>query len=196
MGGRWRGNIISKSYTGLSINFYSVMVEGSPFITLQGLNLEPELKPCWCLMPLGHRRESLLVSRVSERKVSLLGGKKRKIGEKKKRFCLSDRAVQLSANAKEGKTLRRHVKPLIQLSVVLVGSKWRLACERDPHSACVVQPFPPSTQPPQPEPRAQGMCYADFPISMIDLILDDSVPKCLCEIISLATEQLLNTRNC
>lgn len=45
-------------------------------------------------------------------------------------------------------------------------------------------------------PGAQGMCYADFPISMIDLILDDSVPKCLCEIISLATEQLLNTRNC
>lgn len=88
MGGRWRGNIISRSYTGLSINFYSVMVEGSPFITLQGLNLEPELKPCWCLMPLGHRRESLLVSRVSERKVSLLGGKKRKIGEKKKKKVL------------------------------------------------------------------------------------------------------------
>lgn len=52
------------------------------------------------------------------------GEKKENRGKKKKkRFCLSDRAVQLSANAKEGKTLRRHVKPLIQLSVVLVGSK-------------------------------------------------------------------------
>lgn len=37
---------------------------------------------------------------------------------------------------------------------------------------------------------------ANFAISMIDLILDDSAPKCLCKIISLATEQLLNTRNC
>lgn len=51
------------------------------------------------------------------------GGKKKGKQEKKKRFCLSDRAVQLSANAKEGKALRRHVKPLIQLSVVLVGRK-------------------------------------------------------------------------
>lgn len=45
-------------------------------------------------------------------------------------------------------------------------------------------------------PGGEGKRYADFAISMIDLILDDSVPKCLCEIISLATEQLLNTRNC
>lgn len=44
--------------------------------------------------------------------------------------------------------------------------------------------------------RGEGKRYADFAINMIDLILDDSVPKCLCEIISLATEQLLNTRNC
>lgn len=45
------------------MNFYSIMVEGSPFIILQGLNPEAELKSCWCLMPLGHGRESLLVSK-------------------------------------------------------------------------------------------------------------------------------------
>lgn len=49
--------------------------------------------------------------------------KKKKIGRKKKGFCLSDRDVELSANAKEGRTLLRHVKALIQLSVVLVGRK-------------------------------------------------------------------------
>lgn len=72
---------------------------------LQGLNLEPELKPCWCLMPLGHRRELLLVSKSKWRESQFAGEKKKKENRKKKRFCLSDRAVQLSANAKEGKTL-------------------------------------------------------------------------------------------
>lgn len=77
MGDRQRGNIISRIYTGLPINFYSIMVEGSPFIILKGLNLEPELKSCWCLMPLGHRRESLLVSKSEWRESQFAGQKKR-----------------------------------------------------------------------------------------------------------------------
>lgn len=53
----------------------------------------------------------------------MLRRNKRKIGKKKKKKILSDRAVQLSANAKEGKTLQRDVKALIQPSAVLVGRK-------------------------------------------------------------------------
>lgn len=156
MGGRQRGNIISRSFAGLSINFYSIMVEGSLFIILQGLNLEAELKSCWCLMSLGHGRESLLVSKSKSRESQSAREKKKENRKKKKRFCLSDRAVQLSANAKEGKTLRRHVKPVIQLSVVVVGRKWRLTGERDLHGACVVQPFPPCAQ-------STGNVFCTFP---------------------------------
>lgn len=73
-----------------------------------------------------------------------------------------------------------------------------MTCEMNSYSACVVEAL--LILPGQPlhsqGPGGEGKRYADFAISMIDLILDDSVPKCLREIISLATEQLLNTRNC
>lgn len=99
---------------------------------------------------------------------------------------MSDRAVPLSANAKKGKILRRHVKPLIQLPIVLISRKPRLTCGGSGAVVARGNLVLPG--------GSEGQRAAD--ISGIDLILDGSVPKCLCEIISPATEQLLNTRNC
>lgn len=104
MGGRQRGNIISRSYTGPSINFYSVMVEGSPFITLQGLNLEPELKSCWCLMPLGHGRELLLVSKSEWRESQFAGGEKKKENRKKKKVLFVRQSCTIVCKCQGGKS--------------------------------------------------------------------------------------------
>jgi len=106
-------------------------------------------------MPLAHGREQLLRSRSERRESQFAGGGKK---GNKNRFCLSDRAVLLSANAKEGRSLWRQVKPLLQLSIALVGRKRRRPCERTRRGLARWKPVsPPRPAAPQPGAGSEAL---------------------------------------